>query len=413
MTASLGRFLRHFHADQRGNVLMLVGVCFVVLVAIGGAGYDFGRQQVVRLKMQQAADAAALAGAGMAPGTSDNDRRNMANLYFSMNYPQKYLDVPRPTPTITVTTDANITVTASSPLLTSFIRTVNVNTLTARGRSVALIKSDYNKVDLILVMDNSGSMSNTDVNGNISNSLNGSSLAHTNCLAGFTTLGYGPVPFPIPPAAPYCYNNVSCCNTFEGVTGFTRLNALRYSATQLTNAMINPNPNNHRIALVTWDSYLMNSQNFSTDPNTVKNFLNQMYGRAATDSGQGLTRAQDLAKSFRPDAVHAVVLMTDGVNGNAGSTAAQRAALNAASLSICSALKNSPRTLVFTVAFGSEIVNDPVGLQFLSDCATGPNGSGAPKPNQGLYYFPTSTADDLQNAFIKIVGTLQKVRIVQ
>jgi Flp pilus assembly protein TadG len=149
--------LRLFHRDTGGNVLILAGLGILFLVGIGGAGYDLGRQQLVRQKIQQATDAAALAAASMDFGTPDNVRQNTAQAFFSLNYPQNYLGVARPTPTASIAGET-ITVSAGTTVPTSFVGNFGVSTIAAAGRSRVQFKRLQTVIDVILVMDNSGSM---------------------------------------------------------------------------------------------------------------------------------------------------------------------------------------------------------------------------------------------------------------
>ena len=387
-------FLRFFRHDESGNVLLLTGLAFLFLVGIGGAAYDLGKQQLVRQKLQQASDAAALAGAGREYGASDLERKDTANAFFALNYPSSYLDIGRPLPTISVVPDINVLVQAQADVPTSFVHTFNVNTLPSKGRSVAQIAVPQNKLDIVLVLDNSGSMANMDVGA--ASFLNAGPGIRPICIAGWIAYGFGPAA-----------NANAMCNIYEGAVGATRLNALRHSATQFTDKLMTPNPLDHQMAVVTWDYFFMQQLPFTNSSAPVKNFLLNMYGRGATNSTTGLQRAQLMIPSLRADTVRAVILMTDGENFP------DFAGYNASSLAICDALKANPKTIVFTIAFGTFVNTSPAAQQFLSDCATGPNGAGTPKPNENLYYFPAPNAVALNTAFEKIVGILKKVRVLQ
>ena len=168
-----------------------------------------------------------------------------------------------------------------------------------------------------------------------------------------------------------------------------------------------PNPVNHRMALVTWDYFLVGSLPFTDDILQLKNFFSVMFGRSATNSTVGLEKALELSADFRPDALHGIILMTDGENFPDFS------GYNASSLALCNTLKEMPNTLVFTIAFGDAAAGNSNVRQFLSDCATGPNGNSDPKPNENLFFFSAPDAVALNNAFTIIVGILKKVQILQ
>lgn len=420
---------KSFVRAQHGNVLMLTGLGMLFLVGIGGAGYDLGRQQLVRQKIQQASDAAALAAAGMDFGTSNATRQNTAQAFFALNYPNDYLGVARPTPSISIAGET-ITVSANSSVPTSFVGNFGVSSIAAAGSSTTRFKRLQTVLDVILVMDNSGSMGerqNYRFPGSIGsydvgtgNSLNASGGVRPICRAGWIAY-YAALGASLTNALAN-----QECNDWEGATGFNRLNALRFSANSLVNTLMNPNPNNNRVALTTWDSFSIRSEGFTNDPAVARNFLGTMYGRGATNSTIGMQQAQTLASGFRANTAHAVVLMTDGANfGGAlffpGTTIRNLAAENAVriqfnnnTLAICNRFK-AEGTIVYTIGFGAELSNNTTNSiearQFLSDCATGPNGGN--QPNLNNFYFVAPDAATLANVFNQISGSLQRVQILQ
>lgn len=380
--------LRLFHRDESGNVLLLTGLAFLFLVGIGGAGYDLGKQQLVRQKLQQAADAAALAGAGREYGTADAARADTANAFYALNYPSSYLDIGRPLPTINVIPDVNVLVQAQANVPTSFVHTFNVNTLPSKGRSLAQIATSQNKLDVILVMDNSGSMGSTDIGvapilaGNVAS------------MTALCVLKY-------PLFAVWCPGWAAA-----DAPAASRMNALRHVADRMASQLLNPNPLDHRIATVLWDDALITSSPFQNAYGPVRTELLRMMSLGGTNSTFGMNQAVVIGSGgFRADAVHAVILLTDGANNSP-------AVQNPATVAVCNSLKAMPRTLVFSIVFGSTSTN-PTVRQFLSDCATGPNGVGDPKPNENLYFYSAANAAALNTAFDSIVGVLKKVRVLQ
>lgn len=341
--------LRAFWHNRRGNVLILTGLGFLFLVGIGGAGYDLGRQQLVRQKIQQAADEAALAAAAMDGNESNATRTNTAQAFFALNYPQTYLGVARPTPSITIANDT-ITVRANTRVGTSFVGNFGVHSIAAAGSSTTRISSTTTRadMDLILVLDNSGSMAAPDAGG-----------------------------------------------------GQTRIAALKAAADQMVDGLLTTG-GNARMGLVTWDSVVIESKGLDNNPATAKAFLGRMAPRGFTNSAEGLEKAKSLATNFRPNIARAVVLMTDGANNTPSQTAS-----NARSLGLCNQIKNNG-TLLYTIAFGSNVVNSAVIADFLGSCA-----SGAPPQNQGVFFFVAPDGAALAAAFAAITTNLRKVQIVE
>jgi hypothetical protein len=195
------------------------------------------------------------------------------------------------------------------------------------------------------------------------------------------------------------------------VMGPSRINALRAVADSAANTLLS-GPGDHRVAIVKWDNILVGSMNFTNNYAAVNSSLMSMYAGGATQSTVGLAQAQALAAGARSDAVLAIVLLTDGLNNNF-------AVDNPASLAICNTLKAAPSNArVYSIAFGTHAVEGPWAptiRQFLSDCASAPNGSAnpAPAPNEGTTFYAAPNAAALNAAFVSIIGSIQKVRITE
>jgi Flp pilus assembly protein TadG len=409
-----------FIRDHRGNVLMLTGVSLVVLFAFGGAGFDLGRQQLMQQKLQQAADAGALAAASMPDGTAAANRESVAQAIFSVNMPERFLGVERPLPTISIGA-RDVTVSARANMPSTFVGVIGIDTLNTAGSSTVALRSDAVTLDLLLVMDVSASMGENDDAGGAFSRPPANSM-RSGCEQGWEkwVVDMGGWPG-------QCANASLCCDRYEGTRGKngttnTRINALRYSAVAMLQQLLQPNPLQHRVALITWSNLLQDTQNFVNTPQPAINFLDQMYGIGATDSSKGMAEAeQRIAAQGRANVTTVVVLMTDGRNGfvpedpndqdRVAEAERQRAERDAATRVICSRLRNQPRTLIFTIGFGAEILSDATAQQFLSDCASGEHGPG--RPNQNQYYFPVSDGAALNRAFEQIVGTVRRVRILK
>lgn len=439
-------FFRRFNHDTSGSILMITGLSFIVLFVIGGAGYDLGKQQLVKQRIQQSADAAALAAAGMEDGTSEDARRATANAFFEMNYGREYLGVGRPLPQVNIDSSARgqVEVSGLAGVPTSFVGNIGISQLDALGRSVVQIGNAATKIDLILVMDNSGSMAANDVGGS---GLDGD-LAQMQqaCITAMSSpqhiASLRAISIAANPDWAETYRNlpdsyfdlsIACrppytktfdgghTNTYNwGYTGPNRLTALRYIADNAAQELISPNPLEHRIALVKWNNVLIGSHDFSADYATVSAALKTMFAGEHTDSTAGLTRALAMIDAqARPDTARVVVLMTDGENHPAN-TVVQK---NEASVALCEQIKSRQRTAIYTIAFGS-VVDDPVAgprtKQFLSDCASGEHGTSDPKPNEatvppraGSYFYAAPDAEALANAFEDIIQKAKNLRIVQ
>ncbi len=153
--------------DTRGSVLITTVFSIVLLVGLSGGAVDLGRSYAIQSKMLQAGDAAALAAASMPEGSTEAQRNQMAARFFSLNFPDNYMNsgVTSADINMSYTPDAlspdfvNLDITA--PVQTSFLRLFGINTMDAiAGTTVATATSTPPPVDLVMVLDRSGSMCN-------------------------------------------------------------------------------------------------------------------------------------------------------------------------------------------------------------------------------------------------------------
>lgn len=153
-----------FLRNNDGNVLMMTGLSLILLFAVGGSGVDFGRQQLVRMKIQQASDAAALAAATVpCPAEPCTLRVQTALRYYNLNYPEKFLGITRPEPTISAPKDGPVTVAAVTDVDTQFIGNLGLTKLESKGRTVVATEGQPGSgiYDIVMLLDNSNSMSGT------------------------------------------------------------------------------------------------------------------------------------------------------------------------------------------------------------------------------------------------------------
>jgi len=456
----IASFISRFIRCAQGNVLMLTGLSFLFLVAAGGAGVDFGRQQLFRMKMQQASDAAALAAALLPPSATNQERTDVALRYFKLNYPASYLGSDRPEPQITI--GDNITVQADKTIATNFISTGNVRVqqLDAQGRTVVQkARNGLTNYDVFLLMDNSGSMSATDVGSsnttpatNIAQSTAAGTAACNNYYAMYSQVVCPTYPYPN-----QSYQNPQQCLVGEaqrlcnlalttdaytgasistpqglGLIGNTRLNALRYASLQLVGTLLGNSPDN-RVGVVAWarENFLP-VLDFTNNQSTVRTIINAMFAFDATNSTNPLVEAEThiddaISADSTGNRVRAVVLLTDGVNtfsgpvtqmtttglydanGCSGNASVMCTAANLNSLDVCTRLKRK-NVVIYTIAFGPEVSSaTPNGQQaqaFLRGCAT-------PDTPNSQHFFPAANAVQLNAIFTTITTQIQNLRIAE
>ena len=153
---------------QQGIAVIMTVLTMMIAVPLVGLAFDVGILYMIRGKLYQAVDAAALAGAralGQGPdsGTQTSNAQTAATKYFNANFPTGFwgtISVNFPTPTVDSTStpnyrSVNTIATVTAPLY--FLRMLGQNTATiaataTAGRRDALV---------MLVLDRSYSMLNT------------------------------------------------------------------------------------------------------------------------------------------------------------------------------------------------------------------------------------------------------------
>lgn len=147
-----------FRRSERANVAMLFALSLVPLTVAAGTGLDFARGMLVHSEMMSALDAAALA-VGGTPGLSQTQMQTLAQQYFNANYK---IDSSYGTPSaVTVTASGQtIKVSASDPMPTTLMSVVGYRTFTVNASSTVVWGQQ--KIWVSLVLDNTGSMTQTD-----------------------------------------------------------------------------------------------------------------------------------------------------------------------------------------------------------------------------------------------------------
>jgi Flp pilus assembly protein TadG len=150
-----------FRRAKRANVAMIFALSLVPITVAAGAGLDLARGMLVHSQMMSALDAACLA-VGATPGLNATQMQALAQKYFNANYRlDSSFGTPGAVAVVTVgqqvrvsTTDAMPTTLLSAMGMSSF--NVNAQTTVVWGQQ---------KLWVSLVLDNTGSMTQTDSTG--------------------------------------------------------------------------------------------------------------------------------------------------------------------------------------------------------------------------------------------------------
>lgn len=159
MIKSLRSGVRSFARNARGNVAVLFGLAIIPILLSIGAGVDYGRALIVRERMVNAADEAALA-IGSWTGLTNAELKAKAQKYFDANYAGSTFGTVGKLNVSFQGDDILVNVTGSVP--TTFMQLANIDSLDV-GASAVITKKQRN-LELALVLDTTGSM---DHNGKI------------------------------------------------------------------------------------------------------------------------------------------------------------------------------------------------------------------------------------------------------
>ncbi len=152
MTSNL--YIKNILRDKRGSALPIIGLGLFAMMSSVGAAIDLGRAQLVQSRLTNALDNAGLAAAA----TSNTiDVNSEATKYFNANFPAGYMGASIGTVTVTPNADNSVfTLTVSGTVPTTFMKLVGKQSI-AVGATSEVTRSSKG-LELVLVMDNTGSM---------------------------------------------------------------------------------------------------------------------------------------------------------------------------------------------------------------------------------------------------------------
>jgi len=153
--------VRGFLCNRDANVAMIFAISLVPVIVAAGAGLDLARSMIVKSALSEALDAAALS-VGATPGLTQAQMQTQAQNYFNANYK---IDSSYGTPaTLTVTPSGqSVTVSTSVPMPTTLMKVAGINTVNVASSSTVVW--GQTKLWVSLVLDNTGSMTQTDSTG--------------------------------------------------------------------------------------------------------------------------------------------------------------------------------------------------------------------------------------------------------
>ncbi len=154
LTKKLSHLAGDFYRSRRGSVAILFGVALLPLVLTIGVGVDYGRALLVRDRMHEAADAAALA-IGSWPNMDQKALKAKAQQYFDANYPESKLGTAGKL-SVRFDDKNNIYVTVTGEVPMTFMQLANYKRMGVAAES--MVTREERNIELILVLDTTGSM---------------------------------------------------------------------------------------------------------------------------------------------------------------------------------------------------------------------------------------------------------------
>lgn len=151
---NISSLIRRFAADRSGNVAMMFGLAVVPALLFAGAAIDYARGITEKERVQQALDATALAMAREPRTVTLPELQTRANAYFAASF-SSVGGVENPTVTLAQNGPV-LRLEATSRLPTAVMALAGYDYIPVRAVSEA--RNERKKLEIALVLDNTGSM---------------------------------------------------------------------------------------------------------------------------------------------------------------------------------------------------------------------------------------------------------------
>jgi Flp pilus assembly protein TadG len=150
--------------DQRGNAFMLTAAAIVPVVGIVGSGIDIGRGYMTQLRLQQACDAGVLAGRRYMGASAYTDEAEAeAQKMFNFNFPAGIYGSSATTFDSAPQGKSDVVGSATAKLPTAIMHIFGFKDFNLTASCAA--KLEISNTDVMLVLDVTGSMTNTTSDG--------------------------------------------------------------------------------------------------------------------------------------------------------------------------------------------------------------------------------------------------------
>ncbi len=153
-----GRPITGFLRQERGTAMGLVAVSLLTLAAASGLALDAGRGYLIKAKLSQAVDAAALAGGRVSSdGLADSAKAHIEK-YFKANFPEGYLGVGAAQTKIDVAPGGGeIKVSAAVTVPTTLLSVLDIQSYEVSAS--ATVRVTLRSLEIAMILDNSRDVS--------------------------------------------------------------------------------------------------------------------------------------------------------------------------------------------------------------------------------------------------------------
>ncbi len=163
LVAELRAAWRSFAGGSRGNTTITFALAFIPLVGLVGAAVDYSRANSMRTAMQAAADTTALAISSAAASQSQSALNSSASSYFNALFTRTDATDLQVNATYSTTNGSTLVVNANANMKTNIMGILGFHTIPIATSST--VSWGGAKLRVALVLDNTGSMTETDVTG--------------------------------------------------------------------------------------------------------------------------------------------------------------------------------------------------------------------------------------------------------
>jgi len=155
----LSPYPKSFASNEQGNVVIMFGIAIMAIMAAVGAAVDYSHGNSVKTAMQAALDSTALMLSRDAAATPDAQLDASAKNYFNALFTRGEGKVTNVNASYATTGGRSLTVDATVIMNTDFMKLFGVPQMTLTSKAV--VKWSNTRLRVALVLDNTGSMSDS------------------------------------------------------------------------------------------------------------------------------------------------------------------------------------------------------------------------------------------------------------